>query len=267
MNDKFPFRFFIITFSWSWLIWFFVILMGNGTIPVEQDLFPALAMVLSIIAVLGPPLGGLISTYTLEGKEGLKAFVKSFFSLKFGLKTWLLIFGVFGISTLISWILPEFWGEERVGMFLPNAYIFPLYWLAMVFFGGGQEEIGWRAYILPHLERHLGVAKASLVLGIVWAVWHIPLWFIPGMSQQNMPFAGFVMLTVGYSFFLSWIYKASGKRPMSALVAHGTANAFVPLFPVVIAQSGDSLSRYWIWVSLTLIIGVYFLWRMKREAV
>jgi hypothetical protein len=63
----------------------------------------------------------------------------------------------------------------------------------------------------------------------------------------------------GYSFLYSWVMEASGRRPLAGMIAHGTANAFVPLFPVIILSVNAVQVRYWIWVSLTLAIGIVFL--------
>jgi membrane protease YdiL (CAAX protease family) len=183
----------------------------------------------------------------------------SFLSLKFGWKTWITILIVFGLSTAVAWIIPECFGEARLSTLLPSYFIFPLYWLLMVFVGGGQEEIGWRGYILPFLENKFGRWLGSGILGLIWAFWHLPLWFIPDVSQTYMNFGGFIMLTLGYSFFYSWVREASGKRPLAGMIAHGTANAFVPLFPVVVLSVSAVQVRYWIWVSLTLAIGIVFL--------
>ena len=114
---------------------------------------------------------------------------------------------------------------------LPSYFIFPLYWLLMIFFGGGEEEIGWRGYILPSLEERFGRWIGSGMLGLIWTFWHLPLWFIPGATQTYMKFGGFMMLMLGYSFFYSWVMEASGKRPLAGMIAHGTANAFVPYSP------------------------------------
>ena len=54
----------------------------------------------------------------------------------------------------------------------------------MIFLGGGQEELGWRGYILDRLEERLGPWLGNLVLAVIWAVWHVPLIFIPGTSQR-----------------------------------------------------------------------------------
>jgi membrane protease YdiL (CAAX protease family) len=257
MNKKsFPFRFFIITFLWSWIWWLPLILISNEIIPQGKELLSIINLPISIIAAFGPAIGACISLYTLKGKGSIGTYLKSFLSMKFGWKVWITIFLVLGLSTFIPWFLPELFGEQRLHMFLPNIYIFPLYWIIMVFFGGGQEEIGWRGYILPYMESKFGYFMGSLILALVWACWHIPLWFIAGTNQTYMNFIGFIMLTIGYSFFFPWVVRASGNRPFSALIAHGTANAFIPLFPVIIMNKDVTQIRYWIWVSVTLIIGI-----------
>jgi uncharacterized protein len=116
-------------------------------------------------------------------------------------------------------------------MLLPNGYIFPLYWMVMVLLGGGQEEVGWRGYIMPFLESKYSLWIGNIILGITWTVWHIPLWFIPGTSQTYIPFIPFAIVSIGLSFILSWVIKRSDGRPISGLIAHGIFNAFIPLFP------------------------------------
>jgi hypothetical protein len=96
----------------------------------------------------------------------------------------------------------------------------------------------------------------NLVPGVVWAVWHTPLFFIPGTSQVFVPFAGFTLVLIGYSYFFACVREASGKRTMASLVAHGWGNAFVPLFPTIVMAGGAAQQRYWIWAGLTLLDGV-----------
>jgi len=258
-KEKFPLRFFIVTFLWSWLIWLPLVLAGFKIIPITKELLTSITIPVSILAAFGPAVGAFVSLRTLQGKGSIGTYLKSFLSLKFGWKVWVTIFSILGLSAAISWFIPELFGESRLPMLLPNIYIFPIYWVVMIFLGGGQEEIGWRGYILAFLENRFGNWLGSIILALVWACWHIPLWFIPGTSQTYMNFFGFIMLTLGYSFFFSWIMKSSGKRPFAGLIVHGTANAFIPVFPTIIMTLGVPQIRFWIWTSLTLIIGITFM--------
>jgi membrane protease YdiL (CAAX protease family) len=249
---RIPIRFFVITFAWSWIPWLACVLCGPETL--EKIRTPAIAF-----GAFGPAIGALCSVRTTGGTGAVRTFLKSFMTLSFGWNTWIAIFITLGASTAVAWILPRFFGEAGVSTLLPSVFIFPLYWLLMVFLGGGQEEIGWRGYILRFLEIKFGRWLGSGILGLIWASWHLPLWFIPGTYQANWNFGGFVILTLGYSFFYSWVREASGKRPLAGMIAHGTANAFVPLFPVIVPGANASPARFWIWVSLTLAIGIVFL--------
>ena len=134
-----------------------------------------------------------------------------------------------------------------------SVWAFPLYLLIMIFLGGGQEELGWRGYILEPMAW-----LTNLLLGVIWAAWHLPLWFvtIPGFTESYINFGGFILQTTGYSFFLSWVRRSAGERPMACLVAHGWANAFISIFPTVIMKNGVPQTRFWIWVCLILIIGI-----------
>ena len=130
----------------------------------------------------------------------------------------------------------------------------------------GQEEFGWRGYALPVLENKFGIWVANIILGVIWALWHIPTWFITGTTQSHMNFGGFVLLMTGYSFILSWIRKISGDRPFSGLYAHGLANSFIPVMPTLNFQESMLQPRYWIWVTLTFLIGtVITVLRKKRN--
>jgi uncharacterized protein len=105
-----------------------------------------------------------------------------------------------------------------------------------------------------------------MILGIIHAFWHLPLLFISGTSQTYMNFGGFILLIVCYSYILSWIRKISGNRPFSGLYAHGLANAFIPLVPTLIMQKNVYQPRFWIWVSLTFIIGIIITIIRERKA-
>ena len=256
MGNKIPARFFITTFSFSWLLWGIAIFLGRGN---SQDIVytsSGIIMPLMLLGGFGPAIGAFISLRSLEGKGAIKNYCKKFLSLKFGRKVWLSIFLVLGLSYFIAWIIPEFFGKERIPSFLPNYYIFPIYLLLMVFFGGGQEEIGWRGYILQFLEKKYGLIVGSLILGIIWSIWHLPLWFIPGTSQTYMNFLAFTLMTIGYSYFFSWLIEVSENRLFSGLVAHGAANGFAAVFPTLIMEKGAIQIRFWLYSIITIIVGI-----------
>ena len=113
--------------------------------------------------------------------------------------------------------------------------------------------MGWHGYILDPLEARLGPWLANLVLGVIWAVWHLPLFFIPGSGLGDAPWLAFMLFTTGYSWFFSWIRATSGKRAFSGIYAHGLINVFGSLFPTI--GPGTPQVRYWLWATFAFAIG------------
>jgi len=209
-----------------------------------------------MLGVFGPLAGAIWALYQEQGKGSSGKYLRSFLDLKLGWEAFISPIIIFGGSTFIAWFLPEFSGEKRLAMLLPSPWLFIPYLLMMIFLGGGQEEFGWRGYALPVLEKKFGIWLANIILGIIHAFWHLPLWFIAGTSQTYMNFGGFILLIVGYSFILSWIRKISGNRPFSGLYAHGLANAFIPFMPTLIMKKNVPQPHFWIWVTLTFVLGI-----------
>ncbi|RPA69374.1 CPBP family intramembrane metalloprotease [Cyclobacteriaceae bacterium YHN15] len=266
-NKPIPLRFFLLTFLWSWLLWLPFVLAGLGIWEWNDSLRSSLRMPVILLGAFGPGIGALYAIRTLEGKSAVKPFLKTFLAIDFGWKVWLIIIVGLGLANFLAWYIPGFFGFERFTMLLPTILVFPIYWLLMIFFGGGQEEIGWRGYILPFLESKFGLWYGNILLGTIWAFWHVPLWFIEDSFQTYMPFPAFLIGCIGMSFFFSWVVKASKNKPMSALVAHGTANAFIPLFPSIIMATDVFQVHFWILEFLILGIGIIALLSIKKNKV
>ena len=75
--------------------------------------------------------------------------------------------------------------------------------------GGGLEELGWRGVAQLELEKQSSRLLATTFIGAIWATWHIPLFFIHGVSQYHTNFPLFALSTVGYAFLLAWLYSGT----------------------------------------------------------
>jgi len=113
-------------------------------------------------------------------------------------------------------------GFDRAGV-LPAAAIPAVAFATLV--RGGLEEPGWRGVGLPVLQRRIGAFQASIVIGVIWALWHVPLFLMPGSSQAGTPFALYAAVVVGVSIITTWLYNAAGGRVLVAIVFHTLSNA------------------------------------------
>jgi membrane protease YdiL (CAAX protease family) len=96
------------------------------------------------------------------------------------------------------------------------------------------EEPGWRGYALPRLQSHFGPFRASLLLGVLWAFWHLPLFLLRGWTTTcGVP--TFVVVVVGWSLLFTFAVNLSGGSVVVAVFAHAAANAAGPCFERLLA--------------------------------
>ncbi|MBR5596051.1 MAG: CPBP family intramembrane metalloprotease [Lachnospiraceae bacterium] len=210
-------KFLIITFIITGLGW--GSLAALTKLSVVSFTHP-IGTVLHIIGGFGPTIASL---FALEEKISFKSAVKFIFHYK--RKTiiyfWILAamaIAVIGISSMeFNSALP--W------------YLIPIVFLQAVFIYGGEEELGWRGIMQPILEKKYSFPIATIITGTVWGVWHIPLWFVEGSSQQNMAFPFFLVLGVLLSFFLAALYKRS-QCVFLCNVFHGLINTLLSMFVI-----------------------------------
>ena len=112
------------------------------------------------------------------------------------------------------------------------------------------EETAWRGYALPRLQRRFDPLVASLVLGLLWGVWHLPLFFITGSFQSTIPFVGFLISTVATAVIIGWVFNRARGSVLIVALFHGFTD-------VVIAFTGvmtSGLLLFWITVALQVLV-------------
>ncbi len=110
------------------------------------------------------------------------------------------------------------------------------------------EEAVWRGAVLPRVRQRLGTAASGLVVGVVWALWHLPLLAVPGEHDQGLPVLGFLVLVVATSVLVSALVEAARGSVIVAAVFHAAFNASYSVAGVV---GGD---RHVFWAATTLSV-------------
>lgn len=96
-------------------------------------------------------------------------------------------------------------------------------------FGPFPEELGWRGFALDRLQTHMTALSASLVLGSAWALWHVPLFFVPGSFQAGLGFGSlrsciFLVSLIPLSVLMTWVYNNTDRSTLSAVLIHYSGN-------------------------------------------
>lgn len=124
--------------------------------------------------------------------------------------------------SLLASVLQSRWGAA--GPIAPA----PLSWLAVVVFVMvAGEELGWRGFALPKLRTKLGPLAASAAIGIIWALWHLPLFFMSSMPQYGSPFSAYLLYTIALSIVLTFLASHTAGSVVIATLFHGAVNTFL----------------------------------------
>ena len=131
------------------------------------------------------------------------------------------------------------------------------------------EEIGWRGYALPRLSQQFGLAPASIILGIIWALWHLPLFFVPRADTFGQSFPLYVLQVTAVSVALAWLYWRTEGSLLLVMLLHAAINNTKDIVPSVVPGATDtftlSSSRVaWLTVLLLWIAAAYFMVRMRK---
>jgi membrane protease YdiL (CAAX protease family) len=237
------FAYFFMAYAFSWIMTIPCVLVEWGYLP--ESLFTIFFV---IKAFAGPFLAAFIMIRLTAGKEGWARFRRRFFQVR---SSWVwYLFILLGIPALFVLGVIAQPGALASFQGFPNGnwagyLIYYLVNFVIIFFAGGPlaEEPGWRGFALPRLQKRFGPLWGTLLLGVVWAFWHLPDFLTraqgggPGTGWgtflTNLPI--FVLLVVAFSVVLAWVYNHTQGSIFIAILLHAsvnTAGILPELFPV-----------------------------------
>jgi membrane protease YdiL (CAAX protease family) len=104
-----------------------------------------------------------------------------------------------------------------------------------LFSGPIAEEMGWRGFALPRLQAKYNALVSSLILGIIWTFWHLPLFFMTGATQVSIPMPIYLMLVVTVTIYLTWLYNNTRGSLIITILAHFAYNLSSTLIAGVVS--------------------------------
>jgi membrane protease YdiL (CAAX protease family) len=180
---------------------------------------PTWAIALFIIGGFVPSLLAIFLTWKREGVFGLRLLGRRLLQFKLGWRWYVFTFLIVIIGTAGQLIINKLLGNTFPGsLFLAQLGIF----LPLLILGPLSEEIGWRGYALGRLQTRWNALISSLIIGLVWALWHLPLFLMVGTSQHEfgLPFIGFLVGFMANSVFYTWLYNNTKQSLWSAILFH-----------------------------------------------
>ena len=231
--------FFLLTFVLSWSIWIPLAVTGS-----EIGL-------LEIAGRFGPLVAALLLTGLSDGRAGLTQLWKrmliwrvhpGWYLFAF-LGTAVVALSAIGIHVGLGGETPRFNDPAQLYLVIPV-------FLYVLFLSVAGEETGWRGYALPRLQERWGPFGASVVIGLVWGVWHLPLFIMAGDFHSQIPFGLFVLQDVALSVVMTWLFNATGGSLLLVHLFHAASNTTIGVLPVLPQDTGGVLRPLWIAVAL-----------------
>lgn len=210
--------FLLYTFSIAWLSWL-IIIVGNRYFDALWNGEP-LFWIPYVIGSLAPAISSYIIYHQFQENFAGKSFARYIFDKKPERKVWV-IFGLF-----LIWRLFMIW--IAFGINQPRAILSILINLPFLIVLGGLEELGWRGILQPKLEKIIGYLPSVLAVGIVWSVWHLPLWFIEGQVQRSFPFWLYLLSGIVLTASFTTLYKYTNNLFLCVL-SHAWFNGCIGL--------------------------------------
>lgn len=246
--SKSVWTFFLLVFILSIPLWLLGAITGQLDLPINLPL--------GALQAINPLIAASILIYREKGSEGLKALLKRAVDFrKIRRKGWYLpILFFWPIMMVLAYGL-----MRLVGAPLPDDLQFPLLalpvFLVLFLVAATGEEVGWSGYATDRLQARRSALKASVIIGTVWAIWHI----VPFMQAHRSPnwILWQCLGMIPFRMLIVWLYNNSGKSVFAATVFHAMSNPSQFLFP----NYGSHYDPFFAWVMLALAAGlVLFLW-------
>jgi membrane protease YdiL (CAAX protease family) len=238
--------YFLIAYALSWLAWVPLLLSKDGagllSYPAPIGFYTTLA-----IASFGPFLSALFMTGVTEGRMGIGRLLRRIVLWRVGLRWYLFaLLGTPAILVLTVMVLPG-----ALASFQGLASLAPLPFLGLfiyVFFLGGPfgEETGWRGFALPSLQRTHGPLVGSLILGLIWALWHLPIFWVPAwnLPPTILNIVMFVIAAIAFTIVMTWVFNNTKGSLLIATLIHASFDMFMAtlnrLFPAPIVNDYGS---------------------------
>ena len=248
--------FFALTYGWTWLFWIPAALIGQeASTPV---------MLLRYLGGIGPVVAAIILAYIAQSKEGRRDYWQRVIDFRrINVKWYAVVFLAVPLLTAIAALLDLLLGGSGIQLEAMSGFV-SCPWAILPFvafillFGPLPEELGWRGYALDRLQIKWSALSASLVLGTVWSLWHLPLFFIEGTYQNELglgtlSFWMFLIDMVPKAILYTWVYNNTRRSILSAVLLHFMVNFMGELFGL---SDRAELYQVLLWVAAAMTITI-----------
>jgi membrane protease YdiL (CAAX protease family) len=238
--------FFVLTYALSWTFEIPLVVVGDGIAGTR-------GLVLNLLAANVPSVLAIVLTVVVFGRGALRELLGRLLIWRVDPLWYLVVLGPAALAGAMV-ALNTLLGGPDMGLGVP--LLTAVIMLAFFIFPGSAlgEEVGWRGYVLPRLQSGRSALGASLILGVIWGFYHLPLYFTGQAGRPLGLFPVFVVATIALSVIMTWVYNGTGGSLLVVVLLHATYN--LPL-TLLIAPLGSRVTvPFLLYVGLLVVAAI-----------
>jgi uncharacterized protein len=229
-----PLQFFLMTMTGTWIFWFAAAYLSH------QKGYEKWQILLILAGLLVPCTLALAMIYDSGNSSLIKDFWEKLFLYKISTST-LLIIGIMLFFFFLATALSLLFGKSAQQFALAGEFNVMKGWQVLslvipLFLAPALEELGWRGYGVDSLRANFNLFSTSMIFALLWALWHLPLFFIKGYYQYELwqtsivYAANFFISIIPVAILTNWIYFKNGRSILIVIVVHALLNGCAVLF-------------------------------------
>jgi membrane protease YdiL (CAAX protease family) len=223
---------------------------------------------LILLGAFAPALAALAVTFRAEGRSGVIALLRRITRWRVATKYYVFALGFMIALKLTAAMIYRASTSSWPRFDTSQWYLIPFAIAFSTPFQAG-EEIGWRGYALPRLADRFGLGSASVLLGFIWGVWHLPQFFIRDGDSYRQAFPVFVLQVTAMSVAFAWLYARTNGSLLLTMLLHAAINNSKDIVPSGVLGGTDTFGFHasrisWISLALLCASAVYFLNDMRK---
>ncbi len=259
-------KFFSLTLTLTWMCFTLA-----GSVPGDAAPLAGLRGALLLLGTFAPSLVALALTARTEGRTGTMALLGRILEWRVGARWYVFALGYMAAVkvavALTHRVATGAW--PRLGQ--ESWYIIAAAIVISTLAQAG-EEIGWRGYALPRLAARMGFGRGSVLLGVIWSCWHLPLFLIPGFDKSGQSFPVYLLQVTALSVAVAWLYVHTSGSLLPVMLMHSAVNQTIGIVPSTVATATNPFTATaslvaWLTAVFLWITAGYFLLRMPGAVI
>lgn len=237
--------FLALAFGISWI---------SYIVRISFEFAVALDQTLRLIVKFGPSIAGVVMTFAVGGSAGIRRLGRKLVQWKVAPRWYCIaLLGPLAVSLMAIILASLFrraaFPELNISSAQSLAPLLNLFAIRLFAGGGLGEELGWRGFMLPELQRSFNPLSASIMIGACWGLWHLPAYGIAGTII-------FSVSTISGAIIFTWMYNSTNGNLLLPVLMHAAINAYVAFLPTVIPSIAGEILWILLYFGLTLLIAI-----------